>query len=86
MVSHGAKNIVVISRSASSQEKAAPFLAEIGKNGCKVKVTACDITDEYQLAEVLKACSFEMPPICGVIQAAMVLEVSTPTAIYNLNC
>ncbi|OBT54633.1 Type I Iterative Polyketide synthase (PKS) [Pseudogymnoascus sp. 24MN13] len=76
MVSHGAKNIVVISRSASSQEKAAPFLAEIGKNGCKVKVTACDITDEYQLAEVLKACSFEMPPICGVIQAAMVLEDS----------
>ncbi|OBT75234.1 Type I Iterative Polyketide synthase (PKS) [Pseudogymnoascus sp. 05NY08] len=76
MVSHGAKNIVVISRSASSQEKAAPFLAEIGKNGCKVKVAACDITDEYQLAEVLKACSFEMPPICGVIQAAMVLEDS----------
>jgi short-subunit dehydrogenase len=86
MVRHGARNIIVISRSASSQEKAAPFLTEMEKNGCRVKVAACDITDEHQLAEVLKACSHELPPIRGVIQAAMVLEVSVAIMVCILGC
>lgn len=86
MAGHGARNIIVISRSAGSQQKAASFLAEMEKNGCRVKVAACDITNEHQLAEVLQACSREMPPIRGVIQAAMVLEVSATIRICMRDC
>ena len=75
LVNHGARNIIVVSRSANSQEKAAPFLADMEKAGCRVKAAGCDISDESQLADVLRTCVQEMPPIRGVIQAAMVLQV-----------
>ncbi|KIM94092.1 hypothetical protein OIDMADRAFT_207730 [Oidiodendron maius Zn] len=76
MANHGAKNIIVISRSAGSMDKAASYIAEIENIGCKVKVVGCDISDDVQLTNVLNACGQEMPPIRGVIQAAMVLKDS----------
>jgi hypothetical protein len=75
MVDHGARNLIVLSRSANAQEKAGPFLAEMEKVGCRVKAIGCDISDESGLAMALGACGQGMPPIRGVIQAAMVLQV-----------
>lgn len=74
MVNHGARNLIVVSRSANAQ-KAAPFLAEMENVGCKVQIAGCDISDGNQVAEVIKSCAGVMPPIRGVIQAAMVLQV-----------
>ena len=79
MADHGARNIVVVSRSASSPGKTAPFLAEMAKFGCRVKLAGCDISDESHLARVLRSCVQEMPPIRGVIQGAMVLQVCVRT-------
>ena len=78
MASHGAKNVIVLSRSANSQETAAPFMVEMTKLGCRVKTFGCDISDGLALAEVLRTAALDMPPICGVVQAAMVLQVCHP--------
>lgn len=75
MTDHGARNLIVLSRSANAPEKAAPLLAEMKKIGCRVKTIGCDISDESQLAKALESCAQEMPPIRGVIQGAMVLQV-----------
>jgi len=75
MADHGAKNLIVLSRSANAHEKALPFSAEMAKVGCKVKAIGCDISEESELAKALEACRQEMPPIRGVIQGAMVLKV-----------
>jgi len=76
MATHGAKNLIVTSRSANAEEKARPFLAEMEKIGCKVKAIGCDISDESDLARALEVCTREMPRIRGVIQGAMVLQDS----------
>ncbi|KAH8799819.1 hypothetical protein F5884DRAFT_905307 [Xylogone sp. PMI_703] len=76
MSTRGAKNIIVLSRSANAQQKAATFLAEMAKVGCRVKTVGCDVANEAALAEVLRTCAQDMPPIRGVVQAAMVLQDS----------
>jgi saccharopine dehydrogenase-like NADP-dependent oxidoreductase len=75
MASHGARNVIVLSRSANSQEKTASFLREMEKIGCQVKTFGCDVSNGPALAEVLRVAALDMPPICGVVQAAMVLQV-----------
>jgi len=75
MASHGAKNLIVTSRSADAEEKARPFLIEMEKIGCRVKAIGCNISEESDLAKALGICAREMPPIRGVIQGAMVLQV-----------
>ncbi|KAL2813950.1 hypothetical protein BDW59DRAFT_24526 [Aspergillus cavernicola] len=68
MVDHGAKHVVIMSRSATS----GPFLTEL-QAACNVRAVACDVSDAGQLAVALESFS-DMPPIKGVIQAAMVLK------------
>ncbi|KAL8720573.1 MAG: hypothetical protein Q9225_002592 [Loekoesia sp. 1 TL-2023] len=76
MVDHGARNLIVLSRSANAQEKASPFVAEMEKVGCKIRAVGCDISNAAELERALWACAHEMPPILGVIQGAMVLQDS----------
>lgn len=75
MADRGAKNLIVLSRSANAQEKAGPFATEMEKGGCRVKAVGCDISDAAELKRALEGCRHEMPPIRGVIQGAMVLQV-----------
>ncbi|KAL1642568.1 Type I Iterative PKS [Diplodia intermedia] len=75
LAEHGARNIVVLSRSASAADKAGPLLAELERMGVKVKPVSCDIADEADVKRAAAACS-DMPPVRGVIQGAMVLRDS----------
>ena len=75
MADHGAKNLVILSRSANTQ-KADTFVTEMEKLGCKTKAIGCDISDALQLNKSLNLCLQEMPQIRGVVQGAMVLQVS----------
>ena len=73
---HGAVNIVLISRSGPQKAEARETIKELSNYGVKATVFACDICDVDALNEVSKECARRLPPIRGVIQAAMVLEVS----------
>lgn len=76
MVTRGAKNLVLLSRSASVKQKTGIFIAELEQVGCRVKAIGCDVSDSIQLALALQECRRELPPIRGVVQAAMILQVN----------
>lgn len=76
MVDHGARNLILMSRSASSRISADAFVRGLQDAGCKVAIHDCDISNAADLASALKKCQLEMAPIRGVLQAAMVLQVS----------
>lgn len=76
MVSRGAENLILLSRSGPKGEPTKVLLEECRVKGVQVHAPPCDIADSYSLANVLDCCSRGMPPIKGCIQAAMVLRVS----------
>ncbi|KAK3936681.1 lovastatin diketide synthase LovF [Diplogelasinospora grovesii] len=79
MVEHGARNLVILSRSAGTQQKINELLSEIGDVGKDVRVKAigCDISDLAQLQNAMKQCWDEgIPPIKGVIHGGMELRDS----------
>lgn len=71
---HGAKQIIVVSRSARL-DKIQPFVSDMAELGCAVHAVGCDIADATALFKALDGCAHELPPIRGVIQGAMVLQV-----------
>jgi NADPH:quinone reductase-like Zn-dependent oxidoreductase len=77
-VAHGARNILVLSRSAASRSDSADFVKEIeGQHeGCRVVLKNCDIAVADDLSRAFNESCRELPPVKGVIQAAMVLNVS----------
>lgn len=77
MVEHGARYLVLISRSGTSNVAAERFVQELQAQGVTVSTPACDIADTESLQSVLETVKTSLPPIAGCIQAAMVLRVST---------
>jgi len=75
LANHGAKNLIILSRSANAADNATPLLSELEKLGCRVKAVRCDITDEVDVGRAVQVCNADMPPVRGIIQGAMVLQV-----------
>ena len=84
MIEHCAKNIILLSRSAGDAQRAGGFVTEIiEETDCRIKAINCDVSNPTDLASALEQCEREgFPPVRGIIQAAMVLQV--PTQNYNL--
>lgn len=74
MVRNGAKNLIYLSRSGNASKSADDLLAELHDCGARTLVLQCDVSDEAALVATLSAAMKEMPPIRGVVQAAMVLK------------
>ncbi|KAF4992760.1 hypothetical protein FDECE_13624 [Fusarium decemcellulare] len=75
-VAHGAKNILILSRSVASRTGSADLIKEMEGQGCRVVAKNCDIAAADDLSRALKESYSEIPPVKGVIQAAMVLNDS----------
>lgn len=75
MASLGAKNIIILSRSGVKGSASVTVAKELKEAGVNLAVHACDIGDYAQVKAALDICAKNMPPIRGVIQAAMVLKV-----------
>jgi NADPH:quinone reductase-like Zn-dependent oxidoreductase/SAM-dependent methyltransferase len=76
MMENGANNILIVSRTASTHQSAPALCQKARANGCNLQIRSCDISDENAFLELLAECTTLMPPITGVIQAAMHLDVS----------
>lgn len=74
MVEHGARNIVLLSRSGGGKEMVEQLREEIGCSDAKILVKKCDANDETQVRQLVTECGKSLPPICGIIHAAMVLR------------
>ncbi|KAJ4314705.1 hypothetical protein N0V94_006338 [Neodidymelliopsis sp. IMI 364377] len=75
LAEHGARNLIVLSRSANAADKAAPLLNDLHNLGCQVRSVDCDIANENDVKRAVNSCK-DMAPIRGVIQGAMVLRDS----------
>ena len=82
LVAHGAKNLILLSRSAGDLDldknkstDGALFLHELRDMGCRVKPVSCDIGLPSSLTKAIRACENDgLPPVRGVIQGAMLLR------------
>ncbi|CAI6338614.1 unnamed protein product [Periconia digitata] len=71
MVSHGARNLIFLSRSAGQRQEDQHIFAELKESSCRVQFYAGDVADEAVVQSLVKAAPF---PIAGVMQMAMVLN------------
>jgi NADPH:quinone reductase-like Zn-dependent oxidoreductase/acyl carrier protein len=76
MVSYGAKDITIVSRSAGIRAEDRALVAEMEELGCTIHCFATDIADVGSMQSVVNSIS---KPIAGALQMAMVLrDVGTP--------
>uniref|UniRef100_A0A8H7N2E1 Carrier domain-containing protein n=1 Tax=Bionectria ochroleuca TaxID=29856 RepID=A0A8H7N2E1_BIOOC len=76
MVGRGARNFILLTRSQSTCEKAAPFLDELRASGCLAIAKSCNFSSKHDLEAAVHASQDFMPPIQGVINCAMALRDS----------
>ena len=77
MVHHGARNLILASRSGLTRQSARDLVDELRGKGANVAVFSCDVSKAEQLDGLLTQCTEIMPPIRGVVQAAMVIKVGS---------
>lgn len=75
MVSRGARNLILLSRSGVQSKTAIAFVRELETRGVCVEAPACDVTNVDLLASVMTRYTKTMPPVKGCIQRTMVLKV-----------
>lgn len=73
---NGAKNVLIISRNAERHVETAALLQRSKQEGRNLQIRDCDVSSEENLARLLEHVRNSMPPIRGVVDAAMVLDVS----------
>nr|ALQ32938.1 putative polyketide synthase [Fusarium sacchari] len=77
LVHLGAKQIILMSRSAGTKEDDKVFIRDLAETGCMIECISCDVAKSHDLERALQLCTAKgLPPIRGVIHAAMVLQDS----------
>lgn len=72
LIEQGARHIVLVSRRARAPE-ARSEVARLRSKGAHIRLESVDLTDESQVASLLRTISREMPPLKGVLHGAGVL-------------
>ncbi len=83
MVEHGARSIVLLSRSGGGNESMEKLRQEIACLDARIMVMKCDASYEDQVRQLVRDCKGVLPPICGVIHAAMVLRASVDSLVLE---
>lgn len=74
MIEQGAKNLVLVSRHATSHQEAHSLRRAARTAGCELQIYDCDISKEASLVQLIRDCSGSLPPFRGVVNGAMVLD------------
>jgi len=70
----GARHLVLLSRRGAADEEGAAAIETLQADGVTVRALACDVTDQAALAAVLTDIAGTMPPLRGIVHAAMVID------------
>ena len=73
MASHGARNIVLVGRSAPNSDAEA-VIEDLQQKGIRVLAARADISLQQDVANLLSDIKHQLPPLKGVIHAAAVLD------------
>lgn len=74
MVSRGARNLILLSRSGPSTPAGHQMISEMAAQGVRVETPSCDAADPLALSATLARYSQVMPPIKGCIQASGIIK------------
>ena len=81
MVEQGARNLVLVGRRGIHSQEAQQAVDALTALGATIKVAAADIGDPGQVASILADLEETMPPLRGIMHAAMFLEDSLITKL-----
>ncbi|KAF2006550.1 KR-domain-containing protein [Amniculicola lignicola CBS 123094] len=76
LVDHGARYLILLSRSGPRTTEALELLSELADKGVHAEAPCCDISNRVLLKSVLSNCAESMPPIMGCVQSTMVMTES----------
>ncbi|KAL6874558.1 polyketide synthase [Trichoderma longibrachiatum] len=74
MVRRGARHIILLSRSGKVTDDVSRLMKESRKLGASIYVVPCDVADAESVRSLVQELQDDMPPIRGIIHAAMVLR------------
>jgi NADPH:quinone reductase-like Zn-dependent oxidoreductase/acyl carrier protein len=74
LADRGARHLVLISRRGPIGAHAQTAIARLERRGVGVLARACDVTDRTALACLLEEAARELPPLRGIVHAAMVID------------
>ncbi|MFP4411179.1 SDR family NAD(P)-dependent oxidoreductase [Coleofasciculus sp.] len=74
LVERGAKHLVLMGRRGAASPKAKSAVKTLEEAGAHVVIAKADVTDQKQVAKILADIHQSMPPLLGIIHAAMVLD------------
>jgi len=74
LVSKGARNLILISRSGPVSEVAMNAIDRLREQGVKVHAVSCDVTNKQALADLLAETATVLPPLRGIVHAATVIN------------
>ncbi len=74
LVRHGARNLVLLGRRGGATPGAEAALDDMRAAGVDARSYACDVGDAMMLATTLDTVRTTMPPLAGVIHAAVVMD------------
>ncbi|PKK54328.1 hypothetical protein CI102_1058 [Trichoderma harzianum] len=74
MVRRGARHIILLSRSGKVTDDLSKLMKESRKLGASIYVVPCDVADEKSVQALVEELQEDLPPIRGIIHAAMVLR------------
>ena len=75
MAEHGAKNIILASRSGKTQSDTMELVQRLSVNDVRVEVCQCDVANMAEVRLAIKECEKSLPPIRGIIHGAYVNKV-----------
>lgn len=75
LMEKSAKNLLIVSRNAETSPDVASMRLMAQADGCNLQIRSCDVGNESEFLRLLTDVATTMPPIRGVINAAMVLQV-----------
>ncbi len=74
LVEKGARSLVLISRSAKVSDDSQNIIDKLKQKGVAVYTHACDVTDKVALQKLIAVIQRDIPPLKGLVHAAMVLD------------
>jgi NADPH:quinone reductase-like Zn-dependent oxidoreductase/acyl carrier protein len=73
LAAKGARHLVLLSRQGAASEEGRALVERLTRAGVETRAYACDVTDDAALGTVFAEIQAQMPPLRGVVHAAMVI-------------
>jgi acyl transferase domain-containing protein/NADPH:quinone reductase-like Zn-dependent oxidoreductase/acyl carrier protein len=74
LADRGARHLVLIGRRGTAVDEAQTTLARLESRGVRIRARACDVTDRSALSGLLDEIARDLPPLRGIVHAAMVID------------